>query len=354
MPGLSCCIIVKDEAHNLPPLLESLAGLCDQIVVVDTGSSDGTPEMALRMGADVLSFPWTDSFSDARNESLRHARHPWLMYLDADDRLPEASIAAISKLKQNQPTLAHAFTIKSTLDGVSGMACVQIRMFPNIKGLRFRYRVHEQIRPSLMENHLPILPANVEIIHTGYVDRAAVAGKQRRNLNLLQRDLVLFPGDPFLHYLAGMAWLDLGEAIGARESFLNSWEFAFDRSDLKHIALGSALELADLAFEDKDTGVASEWLRKAETIDKEYPRCLYLRGRICLETGDEERGLDCLTMLLDCHNPDLLLPLDLNMLKARSAALAGQAYIKSGRPHEAVSVLSKAEELIARHPSRKI
>lgn len=77
-------MIVKDEAEHLPRCLESCAGLFDEIVVVDTGSTDDTKEIAQSFGAKVFDFEWCDDFAAARNESLRHATGEWMMWLDAD------------------------------------------------------------------------------------------------------------------------------------------------------------------------------------------------------------------------------------------------------------------------------
>ena len=103
MPALSCCIIAKNEAHRIPHLLRNISAISDQIVVVDTGSTDNTTKVAEEMGAEVTLFPWTDSFSDARNKSLECASHPWIFYIDADDYLPESSLRDLKELKKERP-----------------------------------------------------------------------------------------------------------------------------------------------------------------------------------------------------------------------------------------------------------
>ncbi|MEA2180039.1 MAG: hypothetical protein QOG77_3336, partial [Solirubrobacteraceae bacterium] len=82
---LSLCMIVKDEEEMLPRCLEAAAPAVDEIIVVDTGSSDRTVEIAKSFGANVIEFEWTGSFADARNVSLEAATGDWLMYLDADE-----------------------------------------------------------------------------------------------------------------------------------------------------------------------------------------------------------------------------------------------------------------------------
>src|SRR6185369_15137649 len=79
--------IVKDETARLAACLESVSGTVDEIVIVDTGSTDDTVELARARGARVVSWAWRDDFAAARNESLRHARGDWVLVLDADERL---------------------------------------------------------------------------------------------------------------------------------------------------------------------------------------------------------------------------------------------------------------------------
>ena len=94
----SLCMIVRDEEQDLAECLESVADLIDEIVVVDTGSTDRTCEVARRFGSRVFDFPWVDSFAAARNESLRHATGDWIFWLDADERLTDANRTKLQRL----------------------------------------------------------------------------------------------------------------------------------------------------------------------------------------------------------------------------------------------------------------
>ena len=353
MPALSCCLIAKNEAHRLPNLLKSLSTICEQIVVVDTGSTDGTVQVAKNMGADVSVFPWNDSFSDARNRSLEVAQHPWILYVDADDFVPETSLGDISEIKQQPPEKAYGFVITSTQDGVTGMASTQIRMFPNSQESRFQYRVHEQIRPALIKQGTPIVFTEIQIVHTGYTDRGILAAKQRRNLALLEKDLADYPEDGFLRYLAGMACVDLEELMRARDEFQMAWELSVADTDKGHIALGAALEVSEMALKEEGLGHAEAllWLQRAESLEREYPRCLYLRGRIQYEKQEFTNALKSLKRLIEWERPALFLPLDLTMLKTTAAALMGQIYLKTGRPQEAVSIFDQARRLLSKASS---
>ena len=100
---VSLCMIVKNEEANLAACLQPVAKLFDEIIVVDTGSTDRTKECARRFGAKVFDFIWVDSFAAARNESLRHATGHWILWLDADDRLDETNLPKLRRLLAELP-----------------------------------------------------------------------------------------------------------------------------------------------------------------------------------------------------------------------------------------------------------
>src|SRR5690606_5348800 len=85
---ISLCMIVRDNAQTLPAALESIRPFVDEMIVVDTGSVDATPEIAKSLGAKVFEFPWCDDFARARNESLKYATGDWLFWMDSDDTIP--------------------------------------------------------------------------------------------------------------------------------------------------------------------------------------------------------------------------------------------------------------------------
>ena len=90
-PVLSLCLIARDSIRTLGACLASIRPWVDEMVVVDTGSVDATPQIASRFRARVFEFAWCDDFSAARNESLRHARGQWLFWMDSDDTIDEAN-----------------------------------------------------------------------------------------------------------------------------------------------------------------------------------------------------------------------------------------------------------------------
>ncbi|HIE56022.1 MAG TPA: glycosyltransferase family 2 protein, partial [Chromatiaceae bacterium] len=102
MAGISLCMIVKNEEENLPHSLESVKSLVDEMVIVDTGSSDRTLEIAEAYGAKIYTFKWRNDFSSARNFSIEHASCPWILILDADEQISPRDHDNIKDLIRNR------------------------------------------------------------------------------------------------------------------------------------------------------------------------------------------------------------------------------------------------------------
>ncbi|MCI0377860.1 MAG: glycosyltransferase, partial [Gemmataceae bacterium] len=214
LPGVSLCMIVKNEERHLPDCLRSTDGVFDEIVVVDTGSTDRTKEVAQHYAAHVFDFPWVESFAAARNECLRHARHKWILWLDADDRLDEENRG---RLKQVLAGLgdekdAYAMKVRSVLDadGTVFRLLDQVRLFRNLPAVRWDYRIHEQILPAVNRIGGVVRWADVVIDHVGYQDAGARKSKLERNLRILELDYGERPQDGFTLFNLGWTLLDLG------------------------------------------------------------------------------------------------------------------------------------------------
>src|SRR5271157_4332283 len=139
-------MIVKNEAQNLAPCINSVKEVVDEIIVVDTGSADHTKEVAKHLGAKVFDFPWRDDFSAARNESIRHATGDYILWLDADDRMDPSEVDKLRVLKRMlDPRKNKAYCLvlnsQSPIDGETLFH--HMRIFPNIPGAAFEGRVHE-------------------------------------------------------------------------------------------------------------------------------------------------------------------------------------------------------------------
>jgi glycosyltransferase involved in cell wall biosynthesis/tetratricopeptide (TPR) repeat protein len=211
---VSLCMIVRNEESNLPACLSSVAGLFDEMVVVDTGSTDRTREVAAGFGARVLDFPWQDSFAAARNESLRHAAGDWIFWMDADDRLDSDNAEKLRRLLAGLTDENAAYVMKCLClpDSQTRTATVvdHVRLFRNHPQIRWRYRVHEQILMALREQRTDVRWADVVIHHVGYQDPSRREGKLRRDLRLLHLENADRPDDPFTLFNLGWTYHEAG------------------------------------------------------------------------------------------------------------------------------------------------
>jgi glycosyltransferase involved in cell wall biosynthesis len=221
-PTVSLTMIVRDEELNLPRVLGSVAGLFDEIVVVDTGSRDRTREIAAEFGARVFDFVWVDDFAAARNAALARATGDYAFWLDADDVLDPAVRERLERLIASLcPGEPAAYVVKCSCDpapdGDGGQTVVDhVRLFPLREDVRWSYRVHEQILPALRRADIPVRWTDVTVRHTGYTDRALRARKLDRDSKILRAELAERPDDPFVLFNLGaiaVEWRDWPRAL---------------------------------------------------------------------------------------------------------------------------------------------
>jgi tetratricopeptide (TPR) repeat protein len=185
-------MIVKNEARVLRQCLESARPWVDEIIVVDTGSTDETATIAREFEARVIAWPWRDDFAAARNESLRHATGDWILVLDADEALVEgAGLRLRAACEGPADIVAYCIKIVCPREGDGGLTRLNWfpRLFRNLPGVRFEGVIHEQVVGSL-DGHGRIERADVEVLHEGYTRAAEeMTAKAERNRKLLLRQL---------------------------------------------------------------------------------------------------------------------------------------------------------------------
>ncbi|WP_177177402.1 glycosyltransferase [Bacillus sp. MUM 116] len=164
MISLSLCMIVKNEEETLNRCLDSVKNIVDEIIIVDTGSTDRTVEIAKQYGCNIYHFQWVDDFSAARNFAFSHAQNEYILTMDADDVFSEAEIGKLEELKQNLPTTIDAVTMKY-LAGFdeSGNVLVslrQVRIVKREKQFKWHGAVHEYL-----EVHGNLLHSDIAITH---------------------------------------------------------------------------------------------------------------------------------------------------------------------------------------------
>ena len=205
---ISLCMIVKNEERVLRECLESARPYFKQIIVIDTGSTDRTVEIAKEAGAEVHVYPWTDSFSDARNQSLKYATGRWIFWMDADDTLPTSSGEILLRAATEAPedVIGFVVPVQFVEEGPgAGTRVDHVKLFRNKPGLEFEGRIHEQILPSLRAIGGQIARLDAVVMHSGYdTSTQGQANKRVRDYKLLKLDLEERPNHPFVLFNLGM------------------------------------------------------------------------------------------------------------------------------------------------------
>lgn len=217
-PTLSVCMIVRDEEQNLPRALQSVAGVADEIVVVDTGSVDATRAVASSFGACLYRYAWSDDFAAARNASLEHAHGDWILVLDADEALsPEARRAIRRLLRRTRADALWGPLVNFDADGRVLRQDPAMRLFRNRPEYRFSGRIHEQVLHAIERAGGAIDAApDLVLYHFGYT-AAENQRKHRleRNCRLIERSLKSDPDSPLLWYYHGSSLLQLDRCAEA-------------------------------------------------------------------------------------------------------------------------------------------
>jgi len=212
---ISLSMIVRNEEDNLPACLESVRDVFDEQIIVDTGSTDRTKEIALRYGARLFDFPWVDDFAAARNEALRHITGDWVFWMDADDRIDAANRQRLAALFADvrDENAAYVMQCLCVADGNGDVGTLvhHVRLFQNRAELRWKYRIHEQVLPALRAIGGATRFTDITIQHTGYVDQAILARKQERDERLLLQSQAEMPNDPFVLFNLSQVYLKQGK-----------------------------------------------------------------------------------------------------------------------------------------------
>lgn len=248
MPKLSVVMIVKNEAACLGDCLGSVQAIADELVVADTGSTDGTVAIAEEFGARVFSLPWNDDFAEARNRCLARARGDWLLHLDADEVLDPDGARRIREIVDADGYGADAIevTLANYCDDIRAWRWVAVdperpyateyargyagyiaadllRLFRGGGGFEYREPVHENITESVREKGGRVRHEPVVVHHYGYAPGDDT--KKQRYLAIARKKTKQRPDDP-------KSWHDFAEQV-----------LAFGRADEAEMACRKALEL---------------------------------------------------------------------------------------------------------------
>jgi len=206
MHPISVCIIAKNEESRIEQCLASVKPCGFEIVVVDTGSTDRTKEIAARYADKVLDFQWCDDFSAARNFSLQEASNNWIFMIDCDETVKEIDVEELNYFRKHLSESVGSVSRENlvTQNGVLTLNNTDYtERFFNKKLYRYTGIIHEQLTP-VRGHEIPALLLHTTLLHTGYdMTPKEQEAKYKRNFTLLEKQAAADPDNPYLYYQLG-------------------------------------------------------------------------------------------------------------------------------------------------------
>jgi glycosyltransferase involved in cell wall biosynthesis/DNA-binding SARP family transcriptional activator len=348
-PRLSVCMIVKNEERFLGQCLASVKDIADELIVIDTGSTDRTVEIAREHGAQVGYFEWCNDFAAARNASIAPATGDWILFLDADEELSPAE-------KQNLPALVNSDNVAlirlPLINTHQGQVSKSIlpRLFRNIPAIQFQGCVHEGVYTALLkvskEWQMDISLGDLLILHHGYTAEViSERNKVQRNYELLLKALEERPNEAYFYMQLGLELrrMDrLAESFDAYAKALNLAETQPNQiitDEVRETLLTqySGYLLADKQYE-KVLDVLTSDLAMRQPLT---PGQLLVRGRALIHLRQPQYALNDLQQAYSRREEATLFPSAIDPMSDAAEALLAEALYLNRRFREAIPNFEK-------------
>lgn len=371
---LSFCAIVKNEEKNLPRCLSSIQSVVDEIIILDTGSTDATVEIAKSFGAKIYHYQWSNDFSAARNFALQYVTGDWILVLDADEEFVPSLIPKIQELMADEQTLVINL-IRQEVGAAQSPYSLVSRLFRNHPKVKFTRPYHSIVDDTAAEllkqepNWKIAAISDVAILHYGYqteainalnkYDRAQVAmerflaenpedaydcsklgalyierGEIDKGIELLKRGLANSDLDVFtryeLHYHLGNAQRNLNQIFAASEHY----QIALQQPILPILKLGAFNNLGSLCMAVGDFTNAQKLYQTTVEIDPKFAQGWY-------NLGMAQKGLGEFALAIASYQTAL----SLNPEAAEVHQNLGVIYLKLGRIAESLAAFKQAISL---------
>jgi len=341
---LTAALIVKDEEKHLAACLRSIAGIVDEIVVVDTGSSDHSRQIAASNGARVFEYYWHDDFAAARNYAIDHAESEWILYIDADERARAYERPSLEGELAN-PALCACTVRFHPRTGFT--AYREHRFFRRDPRIRFQGAIHETIRPDL--NRLVaaglggIGSSELTIDHLGY--DGDQTHKLERNLRLLQKQLQVDPDRIFLWWHLGTVYRDLDRRLEAEAAWRQGVEIARRNSVSGAEDSLCFIELAKLHLSNSQE--ALKLLREASGFQPDNLLLHWMEARLLAEVGRYDEAISIFQYLASIDANSLVsdVAYDRRILGAWAFAEMAYCAFRRGLYQESKNWYQRAEAL---------
>lgn len=321
---LSVCIIAKNEELCIEQCIESIKPVADEIIVNDTGSIDNTLEIVKSCGADIIQSEWKNDFSYSRNISIKNAKNPWILWLDADDIVPQQSLALINQLKKQKPDKVFAMVVRNQKPDGTGTEFMQARMFPNNPAIRFERPIHEQIMPSALRIGLTMHNTDIVIEHHGYADPKTMKSKAERNVKLLYACIVENSSDPYLFIEIADSYTIMEEQDKAEIWYLKV--INIPQSNMKYPVIVSQayMGLGNICNKQKNYPEAINCFNEARKLCPQRTDVLYCLA-VSYDLSEEKRNAaDTLYQIFDMDHAIIKVGIDYRQTEIKACLRLGR------------------------------
>jgi glycosyltransferase involved in cell wall biosynthesis len=347
---LSACVITKNEEVNLPTCLQSIQSIVQEIIVVDTGSTDSTIEVAKSFGAHVFQIPWENDFSKAKNYALDRATGDWVIFLDADEYFTADSTPLIPQVIQeaeekNCDMIISLLSNYDTATKQMSNSIHHVRIFRNHPDIRYTGAIHERVvKAGETPKALNAMGA-LKIIHTGYSEKVyKTKDKRKRNLELLLEELKKNPESGNIHFY-------LAETYVSLHQYEQGLYHAEKVLELKNTTLLGIMEknylnlITCLIQLQREKEEIVKRIKEAITKFPDYPDFYIYLGDVYLKEHRLYDALEAYTNGMRNINNAFQSQSNVPHQAPKILDLIGQLYYKTNQIHESVNSFVKALQI---------
>ncbi|MDK2798756.1 MAG: hypothetical protein PWP27_512 [Clostridiales bacterium] len=304
---VSLCMIVKNEEKYLEKCLTSVKELVDEMIIVDTGSTDNTITIAQKFGAKVKYYEWDNNFSNARNFSLQFASGEWILLMDGDDEFNQEDKDKFIKLVNDSTKDGHYFKTLSYAGSKPGRDIVynlNLRLLRNNNKYKFIGAIHEQI--TCVDSNIDyrnFSSEDIQIFHYGYLSSVAQEkDKRKRNISIIEEELKKNPNSRFHLFNLGSEYLAAGDQKKAMQLFDKVYEnLDFNSGFASKLVIKRIMCMDELGQYERALNAIEEGLKKYPTFtDLEL-----LRGWINLKSKRYTLAIDSFKRCLEIGKPPI-------------------------------------------------
>ncbi|MCF7802882.1 MAG: glycosyltransferase [Candidatus Marinimicrobia bacterium] len=286
---ISACMMVKNEEELLPQCLESIKDIVDEIIVVDTGSDDGTVEISKSYGAKIYYHPWENDFSKHRNQSISYATGDWFLIIDADEKIDSEKVS-VHKMKSHLREMneeVHAVmatVVDHKSDETETVRFKSARIFRNGVGVHYEGIVHNKaVYDGIPKN------SNLEIHHYGYdLDPEKMDAKFQRTSELLKKRIDENPEDFEAYFYLSNAYGSINDLEKTIQYAEKSLELMPDDGKDKRLYNSAYFTLTGSYLVKDDYKAAKYWAKKGVQKNKHDIGLYFLLTNIALKEKDYE------------------------------------------------------------------